>query len=499
MGLPKMPFPDHKTKIVATIGPASEAPGTMEAMVRAGMDVARLNFSHGDFGAHGRVIARLRAAAGAVDRRLAVLADLPGPKMRVGQLAVDPLHLQPGDALTLTTDPVVHEPGGRLSVSFAGLARAVRPGDALFLNDGIIQLEVRAVRGNDVDCAVVVGGELRSRKGLNLPGIDLGIGAFTERDAECLAFALSQGVEFISQSFVESAADVEAVRAAARAHGHRPMIIAKLERSRALDNLDAILDAADGVMVARGDLGVEIPIERIAVVQKWILREANRREKPVITATQMLESMTANRRPTRAEATDVANAILDGTDAVMLSGESAMGQFPVDSVAMLVRIAAAVEPIRPVPASQPEGWDAARRAFAEIAADAGVQPVEGDDLRMLDAIAASVESAVRRLSPALVLVPTIGGASARRLSACRLPAWIVAVCADPRIAQHLQLSYGVLPLDEPAVPDDWRAYARQVLDRHGLAGGMVVLGTGPSPQNPTASNRLEIFTLGPRT
>ena len=495
-----MPLPDHKTKIVATIGPASETPEVMEAMVRAGMDIARLNFSHGDFETHGRVIARLRTAARTAGRRLALLADLSGPKMRVGKVAAEPITLQAGDSLTLTTDRAVYAPGGRLEVSFAGLATSVRPGDALFLNDGIIQLEVRAVRGNDVECAVMVGGELRSRKGLNLPGIELGLQAFTERDAECLAFALSHGVEFISQSFVESAADVEAVRAAALAQGHRPMIIAKLERSRALDNLDAILDAADGVMVARGDLGVEIAIERIAVVQKWILREANRREKPVITATQMLESMTVSRRPTRAEATDVANAILDGTDAVMLSGESAMGRFPVDSVAMLARIASAVEPLRPLSAAAPGGWDAtaAIRTMSAVAADAGLAPVGADDLRMLDAIVASIESAVRRLSPALVLAPTTGGASARRLSSRRLPAWIVAVCPDPRTAQHLQLSYGVFPVEEPESPEDWKAYARQILDRHGIPGGVVVLGTGPSPQNPSASNRLEIFSLSPR-
>jgi pyruvate kinase len=493
-----MPLATHKTRIVATIGPASEDPGVMEAMVRAGMDIARLNFSHGDFETHGRVIARLRAAAAAAGRRVALLADLPGPKMRVGRVAGEPVLLEAGDALTLTTDAAVYEPGGRLEVSFARLPQSVRPGDALFINDGIIQLRVAGVTGADVACEVVVGGELRSRKGLNLPGIDLGIRAFTDRDAECLAFALSQGVEFISQSFVESAADVDAVRAAATALGHRPVIVAKLERSRALDNLAAILDAADAVMVARGDLGVEIPIERIAVVQKWILREANRREKPVITATQMLESMVSSRRPTRAEATDVANAILDGTDAVMLSGESAMGQFPVESVDMLARIAAAVEPYRPSALADSAARAAGGAGFASAGGDEGLPPDGPDAPRMLDAIVASVESAARRLEPAIVLVPTIGGTSARRLAACRLPAWIVAVCKTPRTAQHLQIAYGVHAVVEPRLPEDWRAYARRVLDGFGIAGGVVVLGTGPSPDNPGASNRLEIFRLDDR-
>ena len=222
----------------------------------------------------------------------------------------------------------------------------VKPGDTLYLNDGLIQLEVREVTGPEVHCRVIMGGELRSRKGLNLPGIDLGISAFTERDPECLKFAVENGVDAVSQSFVEKAADIEGVRDAAAGIGRVPFIIAKIERSRALERIDEIIKAADGIMVARGDLGVEVPIEKIAVIQKDVIRRANQRAKPVITATQMLESMTANRRPTRAEATDVANAVLDGTDCVMLSGESAMGNYPVEAVDMLAKIAAAAEPYR---------------------------------------------------------------------------------------------------------------------------------------------------------
>ena len=225
--------------------------------------------------------------------------------------------------------------------------QAVKPGDTIFLNDGLIQMEAVKVEGKDIQCRVIVGGELRSRKGLNLPGIDLGISAFTDHDYRCLKFALEQGVDAVSQSFVESGKDLDAVRNAATALGFNPLIIAKVERSRALARIDEILEAADGIMIARGDLGVEIPIEQIALVQKQLMRKANLLGKPVITATQMLESMTDNRRPTRAEATDVANAILDGTDCVMLSGESAMGKYPVESAAMLARIAATIEPFRP--------------------------------------------------------------------------------------------------------------------------------------------------------
>ena len=320
-----MKLPTHKTKIVCTIGPASETPAIMEQMIQAGMNVARINFSHGDFAGHRQVIENLRAAARATGRRLAIMADLPGPKIRIGQLAKDPIELKAGDFFTLTTEEVAGD-ARQVSVNFALLPQAVKPGDTLFLNDGLIQLRAVKVQEKEIQCQVIVGGELRSRKGLNLPGIDLGISAFTDLDYRCLKFASEQGLDAVSQSFVESGKDLDAVRNAAAALGFNPLIIAKIERSRALARIDEILGAADGIMIARGDLGVEIPIEQIALVQKRLTRKANLLGKPVITATQMLQSMTGNRRPTRAEATDVANAILDGTDGVMLSEESAMGK-----------------------------------------------------------------------------------------------------------------------------------------------------------------------------
>ncbi len=338
-------LPSCKTRIVATIGPASESPQVLREMIAAGMNVARLNFSLGEFAGHQKNIKNIRAAAQAAGRPVAIMADLSGPKMRIGQIAGAPFQLKAGDHFTLTADDIIGDQH-RVSISFAQLPKVVKPGDKLALNDGYIQLEVAEVRGQDVLCVVRVGGEVRSRKGLNLPDIDLGLSAFTERDRECLKFALEQGVDAVSQSFVESAADMLAVRQAARNLGHDPFLIAKIERSRALQRLDEILDASDGIMIARGDLGVEVPVERIAVVQKDIMRRANQRAKPVITATQMLESMIDHRIPTRAEATDVSNAILDGTDAVMLSAESATGKFPVESVAMLARIATTVEAIR---------------------------------------------------------------------------------------------------------------------------------------------------------
>jgi pyruvate kinase len=348
----------------------------------------------------------------------------------------------------------------------------------LFLNDGVIQLEVTGVGAADVACRVVVGGELRSRKGLNLPGIDLGISAFTTRDRECLAFALEAGVDAVSQSFVESAADVQAVRDAAAALGGHPFIVAKIERKRAMDNIEAILDAADGVMIARGDLGVEIPIERIPLAQKWLMRRANLKGKPVITATQMLESMIANRRPTRAEATDVANAILDGTDCVMLSGESAMGQYPVDAVAMLGRIAETIEPYGP------GGW------VQDQLRDRGA-----GEVRVTDAIALSVETTVARLDPAVVLVPTRSGATARSVARFRLPVWIAAICSHEATCRQLEFSYGVYPIHEPDPPDDWRDHTARFLAEHRIAGRLAVVTAGPSPRSPEASYRMEILEL----
>src|SRR5258705_5323514 len=281
-----MILPLHKTKIVATIGPASSSLPVLEQMVRAGMSVAGINFSHGDFATHSQNITAIRAAAKAADRPISIMADLSGPKMRIGDLGVEKFQLRTGDRFTLTTENVVGD-RERVSVNFQDLPKVVKRGDLLSLNDGYIQLEVKEVTGRDVVSTVRVGGELRPRKGLNLPGIDLGISAFTERDRECLEFALKQGADAISQSFVECAADLYAVRKAAHKLGYDPFLFAKIERARALDRLEEILDAADGLMIARGDLGVEVPIERIAVVQKEIMRQANRRAKPGSTPTHM--------------------------------------------------------------------------------------------------------------------------------------------------------------------------------------------------------------------
>jgi len=471
-------FPASKTKIVCTIGPASDSQDILERLIRAGMNVARLNFSHGDVAEHQTVIGRIREASRTTGQRVAIMADLPGPKIRLGQFAEEPVKLWSGDTFTLTTEEI-EGTGNRVSVTFAELPQAVRPGDRLFLNDGIVQLKVLESVGREVRCEVLIGGQLSSRKGLNLPGIDLGISAFTDHDRHCLTFALENGVDAISQSFVENSNDIAAVREAAADLGHDPFLIAKIERAGALDHIDDILQAADGIMVARGDLGVEIPIAQIAMVQKKLIWKANRLGKPVITATQMLESMTTNRRPTRAEATDVANAVLDGTDAVMLSGESAMGQFPVDAAEMLATIAANIEPLRIV---------------FPVREDLSASDRDIDD-GLPDLIARSVVTTSQRITPAAVVVPTHSGATARRITRFRLPVWITAVSSYEKTCQDLLFSYGVFPVCEPEHPTDWRPWIRNWLKVQEVSGQLVVMTEGPSRKHPERNNRMEIVDL----
>ena len=471
-------LPTHKTKIVATIGPASESPEMLVRLIRAGLNVARLNFSHGDPSKHAEVIRRIRDAARETGQRVAIMADLPGPKLRLGKIDPEPIQLLPGAHFTLTSENIVGD-AQRAATSFERLPRVVKPGDRLFLNDGLVQLVVQRVVGNDVECLVVVGGELRSRKGLNLPSVDLGISAFTERDRACLEFALKEGVDAVSQSFVERAADIHAVRAAAAKIGVQPFVIAKIERADALAHFDEILAASDGIMVARGDLGVEVPIEEIAYTQKQLIAKANLAGQPVITATQMLESMVSSRLPTRAEATDVANAILDGTDCVMLSAESAMGKFPEAAVTMLAKIAAFTETHRP-----PRSF-AVQRDFVQHKATTGGR----------DRMASLVEHALETVPTDLLLVPTRGGTVARTISRFKPPVWIIAPSPDAAACQNLGFSYGVHPVHLAEEPEDWREWITRFAHENGITAERVMLVAGPSPRNPKANYRVELMRL----
>jgi pyruvate kinase len=471
-------LPAHKTKIVATIGPASESPEMLVRLIRAGVNVARLNFSHGSLSKHAEIIQRIRDATRETGRRVAIMADLPGPKLRLGKIDPEPIQLRVGERFTLTSEDIVGD-AQRASTTFPQLPRVVKTGNRIFLNDGVVQLIVERVAGNDVECRVAVGGELRSRKGLNLPGIDLGISAFTEHDRACLEFALKEGVDAVSQSFVERAVDIEAVRAAAAKIGAQPFIIAKIERADALAHFDEILAAADGIMVARGDLGVEVPIQEIAYTQKQLIAKANLAGKPAITATQMLESMVSSRLPTRAEATDVANAILDGTDCVMLSGESAMGNFPEEAVMMLANIAAFTETHRP-----PKSFAAQREFVQQKTARIGS-----------DRMASLVEHALDTVPCDLLLVPTRAGMVARAISRFKPPVWIIAPSLDCTACQSLAFSYGVYPIDLAEEPDDWREWIAGWLGENGMTAERIMLVAGPSPRNPKANYRIELMRL----
>lgn len=467
----------HKTKIVATIGPACEDEATLAAMIEAGMNVARLNFSHGEFAYHGEMISRLRGVAARLGREVCIMADLPGLKIRVGEIEGDRVELHQGEQIVLTARPQLGN-RERVSISRPELAALARPGEVIFLSDGFLRLEVEESDGLDLRCRIVVGGELRSRKGVNLPGLDLGIAAFTDRDRECLRFALDRGVDAVSQSFVAAASDVLLLRDWARGLGHDPFVVAKIERRVALGQLDAILEAADGIMLARGDLGVEIDLADMAMVQKNVVSQANRLGRPVIIATEMLESMTSRRRPTRAEATDVANAILDGGDCVMLSAESAVGRYPVEAVAMLAAIARSTEPTMPE--------CPLRRQFLEHAT-----MVRGP----VDLIALAVDEVVRRGKVAMLLVPTQSGATARNLARFRHENVVFAISPLLSTCRHLAFSWGVVALHKPEMFDDAVAHARGLRKRFALPGRVAVLVEGPSPRHPQANHRLELLDL----
>jgi pyruvate kinase len=477
-------LPQKKTKIVCTIGPASQEVDVLEQMIAAGMNVARINFAHGDFTSHRRTIANVRAAAEAQGQRVAIFGDLPGPKMRIGDLATEPVFLERDQQFILQTTKIAGD-RHRASLEFEGLPRVVKPGDHIYMNDGYIQLEVLSVQGDAVVTTVIAGGELRSNKGVNFPGIDLGISAFTEDDARVLAFAAEQQLDAVSQSFVRGPEDIIAVRRAAEALGYEPFVIAKIERAGALEAIDGILEAADGIMVARGDLGVEIPIEEIPGVQKSLIRQANLRAKPVITATQMLESMTDNRRPTRAEATDVANAILDGTDCVMLSGETAVGKYPIETVAVMARIARKTESGMP---------DFPIAAMLQQQHETGA--IRADDLMSL-----TVFRAAQTLEPVVVFAPSRSGSTARRMTRYRLEPWIVAPSQSERTCQLLQLSFGVYPVHVPeegilSEPYLRRQFAAQWLRDHGLDEGVVILVESSGTLKAEDTKRIDIIALG---
>jgi pyruvate kinase len=413
----------RRTKIVATIGPASRDVEVMVRMIDAGMDVARLNFSHATHDVHAESVALLREASNRAGRPVAILQDLPGPKLRIGRLEPNIVELKPGDVVTFSCANGDNEVGNhaRMSVSWAGLPAAIDRGEVLYLADGSVRLRARAVRigEGEVDAEVEIGGSVASRQGLNIPGPAVELSAVPDEDFDHLRAGLAMGVDLVAISFVRTAADVLAVRE----HTTVPLI-AKIEKPQAVDNSDEIIRTADCVMVARGDLGIELPIEEVPIVQKRLLQTAGRLARPSITAPQMLDSMVNASRPTRAEVADVANAILDGSDAVMLSQETAIGAYPVESIAMMAAIARQTEKIAPF-----ERWNELR--------------VKRDARDPAYTIAHTAVDAASELGLDALVVPTLSGRSARLVSAHRPSVPIYALSPRDETVRRCNLMWGV--------------------------------------------------------
>jgi len=412
----------RRTKIVATIGPASRDPETLLRMVQAGMDVARLNYSHGTLDEHAETVRRVRDAAGRAGRPVAILQDLPGPKLRIGPLREDIVELKPGERLTFTAGGEEFAgDASQMSVSFAGLADALEEGSVLYLADGSVRLRALAVRAasHEVEVEIEIGGAVASRQGLNIPGPVESLPSVPEEDFELLRHGESIGVDMVALSFVQRPQDVEAVRE----HTRLPLV-AKMEKPQAVERAAEILKAADCLMVARGDLGIELPIERVPIVQKQLLELAGWMARPSITATQMLDSMVSSSRPTRAEVADVANAILDGTDAVMLSQETAVGAYPVEAIEMMAAVAVQAEAIAPY-----ERWN-----------DSRVRRTESDPAYT---IAHNLSLAARELRLDALIVPTLSGRSARLVSAHRPTVPIYALSPGKETVRRCALMWGV--------------------------------------------------------
>jgi len=416
-----------KTKIVCTLGPATSDVDTLLRLIAAGMDVARLNFSHGTHEDHGRAIANVREAVRRSGKTVGILQDLQGPKIRIGSLTQPFVDLSPGSEIIITTEEI---PGtaAKVSTSFKNLPKDVSPGDSILLDDGRLRLTVKQVRGTEVSCTVVVGGRLTSHKGINLPGVPVSAPSLTEKDIQDLAFGLANDVDYVALSFVRTAEDIRRLRQeiAQLPEGKHAVlgIVAKIEKPQAVEDLDAIVAEADGVMVARGDLGVELPPEDVPMLQKFIIRKCNEAGKFVIVATQMLESMINNPIPTRAETSDVANAVVDGCDAVMLSGETSVGHYPVEAVEIMNRIILKVE---------------SERHGLQRVLDRPLGVVEGQH----DALGRAACILAEQMSAAAIVTVTHSGETARVLARYRPDPPIIALTVSPKPLQMLTLVWGI--------------------------------------------------------
>jgi pyruvate kinase len=467
----------RRAKIVCTLGPATTSPERVRELVDAGMDVARLNFSHGSHADHQRAYRCVRAASDASGRGVGILADLQGPKIRLGRFAAGPVELTEGATFTITTRDVAGDLS-TCSTTYAGLPGDVQPGDPILVDDGNVRLEVTAVNGPDVLTRVVVPGTVSDNKGINLPGVAVSVPALSEKDKEDLRFALRLTVDFIALSFVRSARDVEDVRAVMKEEDVFLPVVAKIEKPQAVENLDEIITAFDGLMVARGDLGVECPLEDVPMIQARVIDRARRNAKPVIVATQMLESMISTPRPTRAEASDVANAVLDGADAVMLSGETSVGQYPIETVETMARILESTE----------------RHGLHRM------EPIEWRPHTRGGVIAKAACEVASRVTAKYLVAFTQSGDSARRLSRHRGNIPILAFTPEAAVRSQLALSWGVETFKTSPVEhtDEMVAQVDEHLLKIGRVeeGDTVVIIGGSPPGIPGSTNALRIHRMG---
>ncbi|MEK8126783.1 pyruvate kinase [Paenibacillus filicis] len=473
----------RRTKIVCTIGPVSESLEMFKKLIGAGMNVARLNFSHGDFEEHGNRIKNVREACKELGRSdVAILLDTKGPEIRTGKLKDDQkVELVQDQLITLTTEEIVGD-AERVHITYRDLYKDVRVGSTILIDDGLIGLTVEDIQGTDIVCRIKNGGLLGGKKGVNVPGVKINLPGITEKDANDIIFGIQQGVDFIAASFVRKASDVIEIREILERHNaNHIQIISKIENQEGVDNLDEILEVSDGLMVARGDLGVEIPAEDVPIVQKAMIKKCNQAGKPVITATMMLDSMQRNPRPTRAEASDVANAIFDGTDAVMLSGETAAGKYPIESVQTMARIAERAE---------------TALEHREIL----VRQSNAQQTTVTEAISQAVANSALDLQARAILTATESGYTARMVSKYRPKAPIVAVTPDERVLRRLSLVWGVIPLiGESCTSTDQlfeMAVDASVKHGHVSLGDLVVITAGVPVGRSGTTNLIKVHQVG---
>ncbi len=473
----------RRTKIVATLGPASESEEMLQALMEAGADVFRLNFSHGDHETKAALIRRIRDLSRKRRKAMAILGDLQGPKIRTGLMKGGSMQLEAGKEVTITTRDLQGE-GGLIPTTYENLPRDVKRGDRILLDDGLLELEVLSVAGTEVRCRVKVGGFLKNRKGINLPGVDVSIPALTEKDLRDLRFCLEQELDYVAHSFVRRAADVIALREILFEEKASIRVVAKIEMPQAVENFDEILEASDGIMVARGDLGVEMSPEKVPLIQKQIIRKCNEAGKPVITATQMLESMIEHPRPTRAETSDVANAILDGTDAVMLSAETASGKYPVEAVSLMVRVAGDVE----------------REPILQEKLLHRIPELRGGYRSLPEAIGQAAVRVADNVGAAAILAFTQTGSTAALVAKYRPPIPIYAVTPSQSVRRRMTLFSGVHSIRVDICGDteaQIRSVEEAVLEAGVLQRGEVVVITMGSPVSaPGTTNLLKVHRLG---